>query len=161
MALELSRVLRVIRVIFFIMGFLISILTFAMSYDAARMGLGNVQTAQTVQIFEDDEITTASFEIRIQNEGYIFALNDANLKITAFDIRYPERPLGTGSTIFTVDPGEEFSGDIRIPMSTTEYQSAARINVTVTLDGGLALKLPFSRITFVTFTLSSSEVTAK
>lgn len=157
----MSRVLRVIRIIFFILGFTMSILTAAMSYDAARIGVDTLQTVQSTQVVEDGDTTTATLKVQIKNNGYIFSLNDANLKITAFDTQHPEKPLGTGTEIFTVDPGEEFSGEVRIPMKTSEYQSATNINVTVTLDAGLALKLPSSRITFVSFTLTSSEVTSK
>lgn len=157
----MSRVLKTIRVIFFILGFTISILTTAMSYDAARIGVDALGTNQSAQIVEDGETTTATLRVNIKNNGYIFSFNDVNLKITTYDTQHPEKPLGTGTKTFTVGPGEEFSDDIRIPMRTSEYQSAANINVTVTLDAGLALNLPSSRITFVSFTLTSSEVTPK
>ena len=158
--LVLSIALKSIRGILFILGITISLLTTAMSYDASRIGADSLATAQTVQVTELGDMTTASVDISIQNNGYLFSLYDAKLTINILDERYGQQ-LGTGSEIITVDPGERFSRELRIPMVTSEYQNAGNINVTVTLEGNIALKLSSTRITFVSFTLTSSEVANK
>jgi|TARA_B100000315_G_scaffold7057_1_gene7084 hypothetical protein len=96
--------------------------------------------------------------IHITNNGYLFSLNNAELTIAVFDAQNFENPLGIGSELITVDPGNNFSGILRIPMVTSDYRNAQNINVTVSLIGDIALNLPSSRIAFVGFTLSSSEV---
>ncbi len=156
----MSNVLRIVRLILFILGITISLLTTAMSYDASRIGVDSLQATQGIQIVEQGEITTAIVGINIQNNGYLFSLNNVDLTIAVFDVQHRE-PLGIGVELITVDPGEGFSRELRINMDTSMYQRAQNINVTVSLQGNMALKLASSKVAFVSFTLISSEVTSK
>ena len=154
----MSQVLRIVRLTLIIMGISISLLTSALTYDASRIGVDSLQATQGVQVVESEDTTTAIVNIHITNNGYLFSLNNAELTIAVFDAQNFENPLGIGSELITVDPGNNFSGILRIPMVTSEYQKSQNINVTVSLIGDIALNLPSSRIAFVGFTLSSSEV---
>ena len=157
----MSQVLRVVRLILFILCITISLLTAAMSYDASRISVDSMQATHGVQFVEAGATTTAVVNIHINNNGYLFSLNNADLTITVFDTLNFADHLGVGDELITVDPGNNFTGTIRIPMITSEYQDAQNINVTVSLQGDIALKLPSSRIAFVSFTLTSSEVRPK
>ncbi len=154
----MSQVLRIVRLTLIIMGISISLLTSALTYDASRIGVDSLQATQGVQVVESEDTTTAIVNIHITNNGYLFSLNNAELTIAVFDAQNFENPLGIGSELITVDPGNNFSGILRIPMVTSDYRNAQNINVTVSLIGDIALNLPSSRIAFVGFTLSSSEV---
>ncbi|MDP7658149.1 MAG: hypothetical protein QF812_02965 [Nitrososphaerales archaeon] len=132
-----------------------------MSYDASRISVDSMQATHGVQFVEAGATTTAVVNIHINNNGYLFSLNNADLTITVFDTLNFGDHLGVGDELITVDPGNNFTGTIRIPMITSEYQDAKNINVTVSLQGDMALKLPSSRIAFVSFTLTSSEVRSK
>lgn len=157
----MSNALRILKFSLFFLGITISLLTTVISYDVSRIGVNSLQSTQEIQVVEEGATTIIISTIHINNDGYLFSLNNADLRIEVFDTQNFENPLGVGGELITVDPGNNFTGTIRIPMVTSEYQSAQNINVTVTIVGEIALKLPSSRIAFVGFTLTSSEEGSK